>query len=100
MSELELQKQGTPADEEIHLLDLLVVLAQQKNIVIWTPIVTGLLALLVSLFITPTFTSVAKIMPPQQQQNSGMAAMLGQLGGLAGAAGGLGVKTPTDLYVG
>lgn len=99
--ERELQKKSdVPVDDEIHLLDLLLILAQQKKLVIGTPIVTGILALVVSMFIPPSFTSVAKIMPPQQQQNSGMAAMLGQLGGLAGAAGGLGVKSPTDLYVG
>lgn len=92
---------GAEVDEEIHLLDLLVVLARQKKLVIGAPIAAGLLALVVSLFITPVFTSVAKIMPPQQQQSSGMAAMLGQLGGLAGATGALGgIKSPTDLYVG
>lgn len=97
-----LQRNGAaPVDEKIHLLDLLTVLAQQKKLVIGAPIVMGTLALVASLLITPIFTSVAKIMPPQQQQSSGMAAMLGQLGGLAGAAGGLGgLKSPGDLYVG
>lgn len=89
------------ADDEIHLLDLLIVLARYKKLVIGMPIVTGILAMLVSLQMTPIFTSTAKIMPPQQQQSSGVAAMLGQLGGLAGAAGGMaGLKTPNDLYVG
>jgi tyrosine-protein kinase Etk/Wzc len=92
---------GAAADEEGHLLDVLVVLAQHKKLIIGAPIVTGILAMVVSLFITPIFTSVAKIMPPQQQQSSGMAAMLGQLGGLAGAAGGVvGLKSSNDLYVG
>lgn len=89
------------ADGEIHLLDLLVILAQHKKLVIGTPIVFGLLACAATFLMTPTFTSTAKIMPPQQQQSSGVAAMLGQLGGLAGAAGGLaGIKGPNDLYVG
>jgi tyrosine-protein kinase Etk/Wzc len=89
------------AKEEIHLLDLLIVLAKHKRLVIGAPIVTGLVALGVSLLITPSFTSVAKLLPPQQQQSSGVAAMLGQLGGLAGAVGGLGaLKNPNDLYVG
>lgn len=95
------EKSGVPADEEIHLLDLVIVLAQHKKIVIGAPIVTGILVMVLSGFITPIFTSAAKIMPPQQQQSSGMAAMLGQLGGLASAAGGIGgIKNPTDLYVG
>jgi tyrosine-protein kinase Etk/Wzc len=95
------QKDDASEDDEIHLLDLLIVLAQHKKLVIGAPIVVGALALAVSLLMTPIFTSTAKIMPPQQQQSSGVAAMLGQLGGLAGAAGGLaGIKSPNDLYVG
>ena len=88
--------------DEIHLLDLLIVLARHKKLVIGMPIVTGLIAMAISLMMTPIFTSTAKIMPPQQQQGSGLAAaMLGQLGGLAGAAGGIaGLKNPNDLYVG
>lgn len=69
--------------------------------IIGTALATGLVAMAISLMIPPTFSSTAKIMPPQQQQNSGMAAMLGQLGSLAGSAGSLaGIKSPNDLYVG
>lgn len=90
------------SNSEIHLLDLLVVLARHKRLVIGTPIVTGTIAVVASLLMTPIYTSTAKIMPPQQQQGSGLAAaMLGQLGGLAGAAGGIaGLKNPNDLYIG
>jgi tyrosine-protein kinase Etk/Wzc len=88
---------GSNADDEIYFLDLLIVLARYKKLVIGMPIITGTLALAISLQMTPIFTSIAKIMPPQQQQSSGVAAMLGQLGGLAGAAG---IKSPNDLYVG
>ena len=88
-------------DEGFHLLDLLIILARQKGLVIGMPIGTGILALLVSLQMTPIFSSTAKIIPPQQQQSSGMAAMLGSLGGLAGAASGIsGLKSPNDLYIG
>lgn len=92
---------NTPSND-INLLDLLVVLARHKRLVIGTPIVTGTLAIIASLLMTPIYTSTAKIMPPQQQQGSGLAAaMLGQLGGLAGAASGIaGLKNPNDLYVG
>jgi tyrosine-protein kinase Etk/Wzc len=85
---------------EIHMLDLLVVLANHKKLVIGMPLVFGAVAMVASLMMTPMYASSTKLMPPQQQ-NSGMAAMLGQLGGLAGAAGGLaGIKNPADLYVG
>ena len=83
------------------MLDLLVVLAENKWLIVGLPLLTGALAFGASFLITPTYTSMAKIMPPQQQQSSGVSAMLGQLGGLAGAAGGIaGLKNPSDLYVG
>jgi uncharacterized protein involved in exopolysaccharide biosynthesis len=88
-------------NDEVHLLDLLVVLAQRKLLVIGIPVVFGTLAMIASLMMTPMYASTTKLLPPQQSQSTGMAAMLGQLGGLAGAAGGLaGLKNPADLYVG
>lgn len=78
----------------------MVILAQHKKLVIGTPMLTGSVALAVSMLMTPIFSSTAKLMPPQQQ-SSGMSAVLGQLGSLAGAAGGIaGVKNPSDLYLG
>lgn len=89
------------ASDEIHLLDLLVILARHKKIVIGTTVLVTAIALAASLLMTPQFASTAKILPPQQQQNAGMAAVLGQLGPLAGAAGSLaGVKSPNETYVG
>lgn len=87
-------------EDEIHLLDLLIVLARHKKLVFGMPILCGMLALIISLLMTPKFTSTAIIMPPQQQ-SSGMSAMLGQLGGLAGAVGGIaGIRNAGELYVG
>jgi uncharacterized protein involved in exopolysaccharide biosynthesis len=60
----------------------------------------AIVAVVVSLLLPRTFTGVTKILPPQQGQSTA-AAMLGQLGGLAGMAGGsLGIKNPSDLYIG
>lgn len=85
---------------EENLLDMLITLGRHKKTVGGMPVLTGSLALIISLILPPEFTSTAKIMPPQQQ-SSGVGAMLGQLGGLAGAASGLaGLKNPNDLYVG
>ncbi|HCY63569.1 MAG TPA: hypothetical protein DHV59_12225 [Oxalobacteraceae bacterium] len=87
-------------EDEIHLLDLLIVLARHKKLVFGMPILGVVLALAISLLMAPKFTSTATIMPPQQQ-SSGVSAMLGQLGGLAGAVGGIAsLKSPGDLYVG
>ena len=88
-----------PDDDEISLLDLLQVVADNLRLLVLGPLVAGLIALGYSFTITPTFTATTKFMPPQQQQ-SGAAAMLaglGALGGLAGAAGG--IKSPADQYV-
>lgn len=88
---------STTADDELHLLDLAIVLARYKWLIIGSTLAAGLLAMAVSLIITTTFVSSAKIMPPQQPQNAGLSAALGQLGGLAGVVG---AKNSNDLYVG
>ena len=91
--------QSMPADDdEISLLDLLQVVADNLRLLVLGPLVAGLLALGYSFTITPTFTATTKFMPPQQQQSSAasLLAGLGALGGLAGAAG---IKSPADQYV-
>jgi tyrosine-protein kinase Etk/Wzc len=89
------------AGTEVHLLDLLAILVRERKLIIGMPVLTGIVTLAASLLMDPIFGSTAKIMPPQQQQSSGVAAMLGQLGGLAGAASGIaGIKNPNDVYVG
>lgn len=90
--------QLTEADEEINLLDLMIVLAKHKLLVLGLTIVVAVLAAGYSLTLPNIFTANAKILPPQGQ--SGASAMLGQLGGLAGLAGGVtGIRNPNDLYV-
>ncbi len=88
-----------PEDDEISLLDLLQVVAENLRLLILGPLVVGLGALGISFAITPTFTAKTQILPPQQQQSSATAllANLGAAGGLAGAA--LGAKNPSDQYV-
>lgn len=87
-------------NDEIHMLDVLTALARQKKILIFLPLLIGTIAIVIAFLMKPVFISTAIILPPQQQQSSGMAAMLGQLGGLAGAASGIaGLKNPNDLYV-
>ena len=85
-------------DDEISLLDLLQVVADNLRLLVLGPLVAGLLALAYSFTITPTFTATTKFMPPQQQQ-SGAAAMLAGLGALGGLAGAAGIKSPADQYV-
>ena len=84
--------------DEISLLDLLLVLAKNKRLIIGIPAVCGLIAVGEALMMTPIFTSKAVIMPPQQQ-SAGALAALGDLAGLAGISGGGALKNPSDLYV-
>ena len=85
-------------DDEISLLDLLLVLAENIKLLIFGPLIVGLAALGISFQIPETFTAKVVLMPPQQQQ-SGASAMLAQLGALAGAAGAAaGIKSPSDQY--
>jgi uncharacterized protein involved in exopolysaccharide biosynthesis len=89
----------TVENDEISLLDLLQVVAENLRLLILAPITLGLAALAISFTLAPTYTASTVFMPPQQQQ--GGAAMLlqslGALGGVAGAAAG--IKSPNDQYV-
>lgn len=47
------------------------------------------------------FTAQARVMPPGSSSGGGQAAILGALGGMSGgAASALGIKSPSELYVG
>jgi uncharacterized protein involved in exopolysaccharide biosynthesis len=82
------------------LLDLLLILASRKWMILGMTALGGLLATAVALLLAPSFTATAVIMPPQQQQ-SAASALLGQLGPIASLSGkDLGFKTPADLYIG
>jgi uncharacterized protein involved in exopolysaccharide biosynthesis len=92
-------KSYVPEDEEISLLDMLLVLAKHKSMILRFCLAAALLAVMVALLLPNTYTGTARILPPQQSQSSA-SALLNQLGGLAGIGGGsLGIKNPNDLYV-
>src|SRR6266581_2104944 len=91
-------------EDEVSLLDLLIVLAKHKRIVLGVPFITAIVAAIVSLLSPNIYTGTTRILPPQQSA-SAASALLSQLGGavggFAGAAGGtLGIRNPNDLYVG
>src|SRR5260221_7304415 len=96
--------QSPPIEDEIRLLDLIIVLAKHKRIVLGVPVVVAIGAAIISLVLPNIYTGTTRILPPQQSA-SATSALLNQLGGafggLAGAAGGaLGIRNPSDLYVG
>jgi len=91
--------QSPEADDEISLLDLAIVVAKHKRLILGVPFAVGIIAAIISLLMTPIYTGTAKLLPPQQSQSSATALLsqLGALSGLAGAA--VGIKNPNDLYV-
>src|SRR5437899_55496 len=98
-------EENASAEDEISLLDLLIVLAKHKRIVLGVPFVAAVVAAIISLLMPNVYTGTTRILPPQQSA-SAATAVLNQLGGalgggLAGVAGGaLGIRNPNDLYVG
>lgn len=85
--------------DEISLLDLLQVIADNLRLLIIGPLLAGIVALGVTFIIKPTFTATTTFLPPQQQQSAAasMLQSLGALGGVASLATGL--KNPADQYV-
>src|SRR5438445_9323804 len=91
-------EENTSADDEVSLLDLLIVLAKHKRIVLGVPFVVAIAAAIISLFLPNIYTGTTRILPPQQSA-SAASALLSQLsgafGGLAGTAGGaVGIRNP------
>ncbi|HKQ24921.1 MAG TPA: Wzz/FepE/Etk N-terminal domain-containing protein, partial [Burkholderiales bacterium] len=87
-------------DGEISLAEIAIVLATHRKVILGLPLVAAIITTGITLLMPNIYTSRAVLMPPQQQQTTA-AMMLGQLGALAGVAGGsLGIKNPSDLYVG
>ncbi len=95
---------STAEDDGVSPLDLLIVLAKHKRIVIGVPFVVGIAAVIISLLLPNIYTGTTRILPPQQSASAATALLSqlgGAVGGLAGAAGGaLGIRNLNDLYVG
>jgi tyrosine-protein kinase Etk/Wzc len=86
--------------QEISLLDLFLVLAKRKSLVVGIPIFCSVVAAVISLLLPNVYTATARILPPQISQGSA-AAVISQVSGLGAIAGSsLGLKNPADIYVG
>jgi tyrosine-protein kinase Etk/Wzc len=95
-------KGNTSTAREFDILDVLIIFASRKWTILITSAIGFVIATIWAFIATPTYTSKATIMPPEQEQSSA-GALLGQFGGLAamtGITGSLGIKTPADLYIG
>ena len=89
-------------DEEISLLDLLIVLAERKRVILWVTAIFAALAIIISFILPKRYTATVTLLPPQQNSSmaSALTSQLGNLGGMAALAGGsLGLKNPNDMFV-
>lgn len=89
-------------NDEISLIDLCIVMAQRKWLIIKITVGCGLIALLISLLLPKKYTATTTILPPQQNSSLSSAIMsqigsLGSLGALAGSS--MGLKNPNDMFV-
>ncbi|MBZ0158527.1 MAG: hypothetical protein K8I29_20210 [Alphaproteobacteria bacterium] len=85
--------------DDINLLDLLIVLAKRKRLIIGITLGAAVVTAIISLIMTPIYRAETKILPPQQQASMA-SQMLSQLGAAAGLAGSsLGIKNPNDMYI-
>jgi tyrosine-protein kinase Etk/Wzc len=90
------------AANEVHLLDLLILLSKRRKFILWFTFGVAVLTAIVVLLVPSKFTATTVVLPPGQ--NSSMAStLLNQLGGSSSlaslAGGGLGIKSSGDMYV-
>lgn len=82
------------------MLDLMIVLAKYKKLIIGFPLAVAVVAAVVSMVLPSVYKATTKMLPPQQAA-SGASALLAQLGGAAGLAASVaGMKNPSDVYIG
>jgi tyrosine-protein kinase Etk/Wzc len=88
---------------EVRVLDLLIVLARRKRLILYATLAAAGSAAILTWLAPNRYTATATILPPQQNQSLA-ASMIGQLGALgpmaAMAQKDLGLRSPNDLYVG
>lgn len=93
------QLHGERLNDGIDLLDVFIVLAKHKKVVVGLPLLTAVITAVISFLMPNWYTATAKLLPPQQSQSNAVA-ILGQLGALTGGASqALGIKNPSDIFV-
>lgn len=89
-------------EDEIDLLDLALVLAKHKRLIIGIAFVACLVALILGFIMTPIYRAETRIVPPQlltgQMQVGGLLSLPSEVRSLVGQFGG--TSTPADLITG
>ena len=67
---------GNRKDNEISLLDLLIVLAERKNIILGVTAVFAIFAIIISLVLPKRYTATVTLLPPQQGSSIGAGTFL------------------------
>jgi tyrosine-protein kinase Etk/Wzc len=83
-------------------LDVFLIVTASKWTIVACTLAGFIIAIIMGWLATPVYTAKTVIMPPQQEQSSA-SAMLGQFGALASMSGlgsSLGIKNPSDVYIG
>ena len=93
-----------PAEQEVSLLDLMIVLAARRRLILQTTLAFALIGWVLAFVLPTRYTATTAILPPQQGSSTGAALMaqLGSIGSMASLAGGGalgGLKNPNDLQV-
>jgi len=89
-------------EDEISLLDLLIVLANRKGLIVKITAACLGLGLLLAFVLPKRYTAEATVLPPLQNSSmaGALASQLGSLGAMASLAGkDIGLKNPNDMYV-
>lgn len=91
-------------EDEINLLDYLIVLAKRKNFIIKVTLGFAIIAVIISLVMSPIYKAETKILPPVNGGSGIATQLMNQLGQLSAIAGIGGVptngKAPSELYIG
>jgi tyrosine-protein kinase Etk/Wzc len=96
----ELENRSAP--REFDILDVILIFASRKWTIFLSSVAGFVIAVLLVLTVKPMYTAKTTIMPPQQEQ-SNTSALFGQFSALAslgGMGGSLGLKNPSDLFIG
>jgi uncharacterized protein involved in exopolysaccharide biosynthesis len=94
-----------PANGDVSLLDLLILLLERKQFIIRFVVAAAVLAIIVSFLLPVRYEGKVMLLPPQQNSSLGSTLLgqlgnIGSLGSLASLAGsGLNLKNPSDMYL-
>ncbi len=90
--------QDPRADDKADLLDLLIVIAKRKKLIILITLGAAVFAIIAGFIMTPMYQAETTILPPEQSDTaSQLFNKLGGVGGLLGMAGV--IKNPEDMYI-